>query len=71
MFPSSDFYVAQDELMSKFTYSHLPEEKQVISKPFCELAVFIHKSTHSNPYQKLEALKYLMIAKDFAVRACC
>lgn len=54
-------------LMQFFTYSHLPESYQAISKPFCDLAEIID-SGPSNP-EATVALRKLLEAKDCAVRA--
>lgn len=59
---------AQKELLQFFTYKHLPEQLQAISKPFCELAL---KLVETLPYnaETQKALDNLMAAKDCAVRA--
>lgn len=51
-----------------FTYKHLPEKLQVISKPFCELATSIEADYPNGP-EKSVALRKLLEAKDAAVRA--
>jgi hypothetical protein len=51
-----------------FTYDHLPEKLQVVSKPFCELAQTIVATLPRNP-ERTVALRKLMEAKDCAVRA--
>lgn len=55
-------------LIQFFTYQHLPEHLQKISKPFSELASVILESTPANPEQTV-ALRKLLEAKDCAVRA--
>lgn len=57
-----------EEELKLFSYSHLPEHLQEVSRPFCELA---HKLVESSrPGKQLEwALHYLCLAKDAAVRA--
>ena len=58
-------------IMQFFTYEHLPPRLQVISKPFCELAVGIQNMEVPvvGNSQQLEALEKLLEAKDCAVRA--
>lgn len=55
-------------LMQFFTYAHLPEPMQAVSKPFGELAMKIDSSLPNNP-EKSTALRKLLEAKDCAVRA--
>lgn len=50
-----------------FTYEHLPEHLQRVSKPFAELARQIAEGP-SNPETTI-ALRKLLEAKDAAVRA--
>ena len=54
-------------LMQFFSYSHLPEHLQAVSKPFGELAELIH-TLPRNP-ERTTALRKLLEAKDCAVRA--
>lgn len=54
-------------LLQFFTYSHLPESLQEISKPFCELAAVIDAGPR-NP-ESTVALRKLLESKDCAVRA--
>lgn len=56
------------ELLEKFTYAHLPERLQAISKPFCELAKFVAE-TVPDKHDRTHALRKIMEAKDCAVRA--
>lgn len=59
----------QPEFISQFfTYDHLPEKLQAVSKPFCELAATIVATLPRNP-ERTVALRKLMEAKDCAVRA--
>ena len=51
-----------------FTYAHLPEPLQKVSKPFCELAEQIELTLPRNPERSV-ALRKLLEAKDAAVRA--
>jgi len=55
-------------LLQFFTYTHLPENLQKISKPFCQLAEHIADTTPDNPEQTM-ALRKLLEAKDCAVRS--
>jgi S-adenosylhomocysteine hydrolase len=56
----------QDFLMQFFAYSHLPADKQEVSKPFGELAEKVMKLPR-NP-ERTVALRKLLEAKDCAVR---
>lgn len=56
-----------DYLLQFFSYSHLPENLQAISKPFCDLANSIVEILPSNP-ERTVALRKLLEAKDCAVR---
>ena len=58
----------KDRMLQFFTYSHLPEHLQQISKPFCDLAVNIVETLPMNP-ERTVALRKLLEAKDCAVRA--
>ena len=51
-----------------FTYAHLPENLQEISKKFAELAQYIDSGLPSND-QSSEALRHLLKAKYCAVKA--
>lgn len=55
-------------ILQFFTYKHLPEHLQEVSKPFCELAEWITNNLESNP-ETSTALRKLLEAKDAAVRA--
>jgi len=57
-----------DDILQFFTYHHLPEYLQAVSKPFCELAVSIHDTIQRCP-ERTVALRKLLEAKDAAVRA--
>lgn len=57
-----------DPIMKFFTYAHLPERMQAISKPFGDLAGLICTLVPDNA-ERLEALRKLLEAKDCAVRA--
>lgn len=56
------------EIMQFFSYGHLPEYLQKVSKPFCELAWRINNNGPSSTEMKV-ALRKLLEAKDAAVRA--
>jgi hypothetical protein len=51
-----------------FKYDHLPPELQEVSKPFCELALYIIEKFPRNP-ERTVTLRKLLEAKDSAVRA--
>ena len=59
----------QDHIMQFFEYQHLKEPLQGISKPFCEMAQWVHETLPRNP-ERTVALRKLLEAKDAAVRAC-
>lgn len=54
-------------IMQFFSYSHLPPEKQAVSKLFSDLAEQIHQLPR-NP-ERTVALRKLLESKDAAVRA--
>lgn len=56
-------------IMKYFTYKHLPEHLQRVSRPFCELARDLAQRDDVNPAEMAAALRKLMEAKDAAVRA--
>lgn len=55
-------------MLQFFTYKHLPEHLQLVSKPFCELAYALVRELPMNP-ERTVALRKLLEAKDCAVRA--
>lgn len=57
-----------DYLLQFFTYKHLSQELQAISKPFCDLAEEMVKKLPSNP-ERTMMLRKLLESKDCAVRA--
>lgn len=58
-----------EEIMHTFTYDHLPEYLQAVSRPFCELAQQLHESLpHDSVFTEF-ALMTLSAAKDAAVKA--
>jgi hypothetical protein len=58
----------QDGLLQFFGFRHLPEQLQVISEPFGELAHHIVENLPDNP-ERAAALRKLLEAKDCAIRA--
>ena len=57
-----------EPIMQYFTYAHLPEHLQAISKPFGDLAQNIVDTLPRNP-ERTVALRKLLESKDAAVRA--
>lgn len=57
-----------EPMLQFFAYEHLSEDKQKVSKPFCELAHKLVKELPRNP-ERTVALRKLLEAKDCAVRA--
>ncbi len=55
-------------LSQYFSYEHLPERLQVVSKPFCELAETMLTLLPRNP-ERTVMLRKLLESKDCAVRA--
>lgn len=55
-------------LLQFFSYSHLPQNLQVVSSRFYDLAMTIEQDLPGNP-EKTVALRKLLEAKDCAVRA--
>jgi hypothetical protein len=55
-------------LLQFFSYEHLPQNLQNVSKPFGELARDLEDALPNNP-EKTVALRKLLEAKDCAVRA--
>ena len=59
----------ENEFLAQFfSYSHLPEHLQAVSKPFGDLATKIIETLPRNP-ERTVALRKLLEAKDCAVRA--
>ena len=54
--------------MQFFSYAHLPESLQAVSRPFGQLAAHIEVWLPKNPERSV-ALRKLLEAKDAAVRA--
>jgi len=55
-----------------FTYKHLPEHLQIVSKPFCELANQIYDNYLQSDADEAETdagLRKLLEAKDCVVRS--
>jgi hypothetical protein len=57
-----------EPILQFFSYKHLPEELQRVSKPFCDLAAAIVEELPRNPERTI-ALRKLLESKDAAVRA--
>lgn len=57
-----------EPILQYFTYEHLREDLQPVSKPFCDLAMTIVDTLPRNP-ERTVALRKLLEAKDAAVRA--
>ena len=58
----------EERMMRWFSYHHLPEYLQEVSKPFCVLAVTIEATIEPGP-ERTVALRKLLESKDAAVRA--
>ena len=58
----------RDQIMKFFQFAHLPEALKAVSKPFCELAEFVHENVPRNAERSV-ALRKILEAKDAAVRA--
>lgn len=57
-----------EPILQFFSFSHLPERMQAISKPFCHAAYALVATLPRNP-ERTVALRKLLEAKDAAVRA--
>jgi len=57
-----------EHIMQFFTYAHLPEFLQEVSRPFAQLAKDIVDTLPRNP-ERTVALRKLLESKDAAVRA--
>lgn len=55
--------------MQFFTYAHLPQHLQEVSKPFADLAEQVSVRETNAPAEVAVALRKLLEAKDAAVRA--
>lgn len=62
-----DNKMPQDRMLQFFEYEHLPENLQIASKPFCELARRVAAEWPMNP-ERTVCLRKLLEAKDAAVR---
>jgi hypothetical protein len=58
----------KNTLLQYFTYEHLPEHLQAVSKPFSNMALVLDHGLPENP-EKTAAFRKLLEAKDCAVRA--
>ncbi len=68
MEPERSVEVQKEPMLQFFSYTHLPEKLQDVSKPFCDLANVIVESLPRNP-ERTVALRKLLEAKDCAVRS--
>ena len=59
---------AVSHVLKFFTFAHLPEKLQAVSKPFCVLAQQVAERAPDNQ-ETTVALRKLLEAKDAAVRA--
>ena len=57
-----------EQILSHFSYDHLPEELQAVSRPVCELAHQMAKDLPEGP-ELTTGLRKLLEAKDCLVRA--
>jgi hypothetical protein len=60
--------VPHEHIMQFFSYEHLLQPLQDISRPFCELALQLEQTLPRNP-ERTVALRKVLEAKDEAVRA--
>ena len=58
----------ENPILQYFTYAHLPEKLQQVSKPFANLAEQLNTVLPNNA-EKSTMLRKLLEAKDCAVRA--
>jgi len=63
----STYHPSVEHILQFFTYSHLPEHLQAVSRPFSELAEVVAASSANA--ETTVALRKLLEAKDAAVRA--
>lgn len=67
---SRDFLLEQEyELFRRFEFGHLPDHLQGVARPFAELAKFVVNAAPEMSFDRTEALRKLLEAKDCAVRA--
>lgn len=64
----NEFEIATDPILRFFHYKHLPEQLQITSAPFADLAKRIVNQIPRNA-ERTVALRKLLEAKDAAVRA--
>ena len=57
-----------EPMLQFFEYAHLRDDLQIISAPFCTLAIAMVNLLPRNP-ERTAALRKLLEAKDWAVRA--
>lgn len=57
-----------NHMLQHFRFEHLPEDLQVVSKKFCELAFWVEQNLDPS-IEKEVCLRRLLEAKDCAVRS--
>lgn len=62
------YHPSIQHVLQFFTYAHLPEHLQAVSKPFSDLAYLMADTLPGNP-ETTAGLRKLLEAKDCAVRA--
>ena len=65
----SGLHPAHAGLLKYFSFEHLPQPLQEVSRPFCELAESVALRPGSDGPETTVALRKLLEAKDAAVRA--
>lgn len=65
----SELHPATEEILKYFTYEHLPEHLQTVSKKFHHLAFHLAYHSGLEGPELTMALRKLLEAKDCAVRA--
>lgn len=60
--------IIDHEMLQFFTFEHLPEHLQTVSRPFCDLARDVVETLPPGP-ETTTCLRKLLEAKDCAVRA--
>ena len=64
----AELHPSVQQVLQYFTYQHLPEKLQEISRPCCDLACKMATSLNQNP-ELTVGLRKLLEAKDCFVRA--
>jgi hypothetical protein len=65
---NQEYISNMEPILQFFDNNHLPERLQEVSKPFAEVARYVHDYLPRNP-ERTVALRKLLEAKDAAVRA--